>query len=142
MPEVRLVKEPSNFKKANIKSSSNAMEVFREIWEEGTIGVNESMYALFLNRANNTLGWYLLSKGGTSGTVLDLKMLFKSALDVLASSFILCHNHPSGNTQPSEADEKITKKAKSVGELLDIKLLDHLILTEDSYMSFADEGRI
>ncbi len=83
-----------------------------------------------------------ISEGGTSGTVVDPKKIFKMGLLRQASSIILCHNHPSGNLKPSEADIKITKKIKEAGDIMDIKVLDHIIVSETSYYSFADEGII
>ena len=83
-----------------------------------------------------------ISKGGISGTVVDNRLIFRQALQHYASSIILAHNHPSGNLKPSQADIRITKKIKQAGEFMDIKLLDHLIITSSSYYSFGDEGMI
>jgi DNA repair protein RadC len=102
--------------------------------------LREEFYILLLNRANRIYGYYLLSQGGTSGTVVDPKLIFSIALKCNAHGIILAHNHPSGNTKPSEADIQITKKVKEGGKLLEIDVLDHIILTSDSYLSFADEG--
>jgi DNA repair protein RadC len=88
------------------------------------------------------LGVMSISKGGVSGTVVDPKLVFSGALKALACSIILSHSHPSGNTKPSQADIAITKRLKQGGELLDIGILDHLIITPDAYYSFADEGLI
>jgi DNA repair protein RadC len=95
-----------------------------------------------LNRANKVLGKFKVSQGGLSGTVIDTRIILKKALDNLASSIIICHNHPSGNKQPSNADVKITEKLKKAAEMLEIKLLDHIIIADKSYFSFADEGLI
>ena len=100
------------------------------------------MYAVFLNRANHVLGYLLVSKGGISGTVVDVRIIMQAALRSNSSSIILCHNHPSGNTQPSREDIKVTEKVKDAAKLLDISLLDHLILTSEKYLSMADEGLI
>ena len=81
-----------------------------------------------------------ISMGGVAGTVVDAKVIFKKALEVLASSMILCHNHPSGNLKPSQADLDITRKLKKAGENLEISVLDHLIISERGFYSFADEG--
>ena len=81
-----------------------------------------------------------LSKGGITGTLVDVRLALKKALELGATSIILCHNHPSGNLNPSSADKQLTQKLKAAGESLDIKILDHLIVTERSYFSFADEG--
>jgi len=81
-----------------------------------------------------------VSKGGLTATIVDVRLLFKSALELAAIGVIVCHNHPSGKLQPSNADKQITQKIKNAGETLDIKLLDHLIVTEKDYFSFADES--
>jgi DNA repair protein RadC len=103
---------------------------------------HEEFWLLMLNRANRVLGRYKVSQGGLSGTVIDTRIILKKALDNLASSIIICHNHPSGNKQPSDSDVKITKKLKKAAEMLEIKLLDHVIIADKSYFSFADEGLI
>jgi DNA repair protein RadC len=102
----------------------------------------EAFWVLLLNRANRVIRKVNISEGGISGTVADPKKIFKMALDQNASSIILCHNHPSGNIQPSEADIRLTRKLKDAGLLLDLPVLDHLILGGDAYFSFADEGMI
>ena len=100
----------------------------------------EEFWVLLLNRANKLTGRIPVSTGGVSGTVADPKIIFKPALEALASSVILVHNHPSGNLKPSDADMKLTRKLKAAGELLEIAVLDHLIFSDDGYFSFADEG--
>jgi len=102
----------------------------------------EEFWVLFLDRANKVIGNSKISQGGVSGTVVDPKVLFKQAIEHLASGIILCHNHPSGNLKPSEADIKLTKKLRSAGDTLDIPVLDHLIVTEEGYFSFADESML
>jgi DNA repair protein RadC len=102
--------------------------------------LKEEFYILLLNRANRVKGWYKVSEGGTAGTVVDPKLIFSTALKCHASSIILSHNHPSGNVKPSEEDLKLTKKLTEGGKLLEIAVLDHLILTSEEYLSFADEG--
>ncbi|WP_420581753.1 RadC family protein [Reichenbachiella sp.] len=101
---------------------------------------HEQFWVLYLNRANQIIKPELISAGGVSGTVVDAKLVFKKALDVLASNVILAHNHPSGNLQPSTQDVQLTKKMKSAGQTLDIPVLDHIIFTDDGYFSFADES--
>ncbi|WP_317168263.1 JAB domain-containing protein [Pontibacter pamirensis] len=100
----------------------------------------EQFKVMLLNRANKVLGIYETSTGGVAGTVADPKLIFVAALKACASSIVLCHNHPSGNLKPSAADLQLTKKIKQGGELLDIAVLDHIILTSESYYSLADEG--
>jgi len=99
---------------------------------------------LLLNRANKVLGITTISEGGLSGTVTDIRLIFQYAIKGNASGIIVAHNHPSGNQNPSESDLKITQKIKEAGNLLDIQLLDHIILTPESeiYRSLADEGQI
>ncbi|MEO7976294.1 DNA repair protein RadC [Flavobacterium sp.] len=101
---------------------------------------HEEFWVLFLNNSNKVISKSQLSKGGISGTIVDVRLVFKMALENGATALILCHNHPSGTLQPSEADKQITKKLKLAGESLDVKVLDHLIITETKYYSFADEG--
>lgn len=100
----------------------------------------EEFWILMLNRANKIIGEAQISDGGVAGTVADPKRIFKTALDNSASSIILCHNHPSGSTNPSDADKQLTRKINEAGKLLDISVLDHLIITDNGYFSFADEG--
>jgi DNA repair protein RadC len=98
------------------------------------------MYILLLDRSHHTIGYAKISQGGVSGTVVDTRIVAKFAIDSLASGIILAHNHPSGNLKPSNADETITNKIKTGLGYFDIQVLDHIIVTEDAYTSFADEG--
>lgn len=124
----------------HISSSKDTHEIFRNNWTPGMMEHHEELKVMLLNRANRVLGIYTAGKGGIAGVVCDPKMVFQAAILANASSIILAHNHPSGNLKPSQADRNLTKKLKAAAELLDIELLDHLILTEESYFSFADEG--
>jgi DNA repair protein RadC len=101
---------------------------------------NEEFWMLILNRANKLISKEPVSKGGINATLVDARMIFKPAILQNASSIILAHNHPSGNLKPSEEDIKLTKKLKDAGKLLDINVIDHLIIAENNYFSFADEG--
>lgn len=103
---------------------------------------HEEFWVLMLNRSNQVIAKNKVSQGGLSGTVIDVRLILKSAIDHLASSIILCHNHPSGNVQPSDADTKVTKKMSEAGRIMDIPVLDHIIVTDGSYFSYADEGMI
>lgn len=103
---------------------------------------HEEFWLLLLDRANQFIKEYQLSKGGVSGTVVDCKLIFKKAIEHTASSVILCHNHPSGNVKPSAADISLTRKIKQAGILLDIAVLDHIVIAADKYYSFADENMI
>jgi DNA repair protein RadC len=101
---------------------------------------HEEFWILFLNRSNRVINRMKLSQGGVSGTVTDVRMVMKRAIENLASGIIVCHNHPSGNLSPSESDTRITQKIKEAGTMMDIQLLDHLIITDRDYYSFADNG--
>lgn len=122
-----------------ISRSRDAYEIFRS-----TIGDRpyEEFWIILLNKANKVLQKCNISEGGISGTVVDPKKIFKISLDHHASSIILGHNHPSGVVTPSEADNRITKKIRDAGTLLDVAVLDHLIIGEDNYYSYADEGTL
>jgi DNA repair protein RadC len=101
---------------------------------------HEEFWILFLNRSNKVINRMKLSQGGISGTVTDVRIVMKRAIEYLASGIIVCHNHPSGNLNPSESDTRITQKIKEAGNIMDIQLLDHLIISEKEYYSFADNG--
>lgn len=130
-------KETISTKRITITCSQDAYDAIKpELWDLP----HEEFWLLMLNRANQVIRKERCSAGGMAGTVTDPKIIFKAALEYRASSLILVHNHPSGNTKPSEADLRITKKLKEAGALLDIPVLDHLIFTDSGYYSFADEG--
>lgn len=125
--------------KTPVKSSETVYRLFHPLLGDLE---HEEFWLLMLNRANRVIGRYKVSQGGLSGTVIDTRIILKKALDKLASSIIVCHNHPSGNNQPSDADVKITEKLKKAAHMFEIKLLDHVIIADKSYFSFADEGLI
>lgn len=120
-----------------IACSRDAFEIFHSVLGDQPY---EEFWVILLNKANKVIRKCSISEGGVSGTVVDPKKIFKIALDHHASSIILGHNHPSGNIQPSEADKKITKKIRDAGIMLDVAVLDHLIIGDGKYYSFADEG--
>ncbi|WP_428231374.1 RadC family protein [Flavobacterium sp.] len=120
-----------------IVSSKMVFEIMQPIIGELP---HEEFWVLFLNNSNKVISKSKLSTGGITGTIVDVRLVFKLALESGATSLILCHNHPSGNLQPSEADKEITKKLTLAGKSLDVKVLDHLIITETKYYSFVDEG--
>lgn len=103
---------------------------------------HEEFWVLLLNRANRVIDTLRVSQGGTAATVVDVKLIMRSALQQLASALILCHNHPSNNLTPSAADDKVTAKIKAAAALFDIAVLDHIIVGEEGYFSYADEGRL
>lgn len=120
-----------------VSGSRDVFEIFRPDLADANY---ESFWVLLLNRANRVIRKISISEGGVSGTVADPKKIFKLALEFNASSLILCHNHPSGNVQPSEADIRLTKRMKQSGDMLELSVLDHLIIGNETYFSFADEG--
>lgn len=123
-----------------ITSSKSAYELIIANWNMNTIQLQEEFKALFLNRANNVLGIYHMSKGGVAGTVVDVKLILAAALKSNASAIIIAHNHPSGNLNSSSQDRALTKKIKKATSYLDLDLLDHLIITKQGYFSFVDAG--
>lgn len=120
-----------------IKGSRDAADYLRP--EIGDLAYEE-FWVLFLNRQNKVIDKRKLSQGGMTGTVIDVRMVLKLALEKHATSMILCHNHPSGNLDPSDADRKITRQMKEAAALMEIPVIDHLIVTQAGYFSFADEG--
>jgi len=130
-------KESDVLKKAKVTSSSDAYHAIRPYLMDLS---HEQFWVLLLNRANEVIRPFQVSIGGVAGTVADPKIIFKSAIEYLASAIILVHNHPSGNLTPSQADKDLTKKVKEAGRLLDIPILDHLIFGDNGYYSFADQG--
>lgn len=129
-----------NSERPQIHTSRESCQLLRQYWDTNKIDLQEEFKVLLLNRANRVLGIYPLSTGGITGTVADVRLVLVAALKAMASSIILSHNHPSGSTIPSRADEELTMKIKEAASLHDIKVLDHLILTSEDYFSFADEG--
>lgn len=130
-------KESYSLKKVKITSSRGVYELMKpELMDLAY----EAFWVILLNRANQVIKKQHISTGGVSGTVADPKIIFKAALENLASAIILVHNHPSGNLKPSQADLNLTNKVKNAGALLEIPVLDHLIFTDEGYLSFADEG--
>jgi DNA repair protein RadC len=143
LAEIEVTYKPSNIavSPGKITSSRDAAEIFRNFFQS-FMEYREAFYVLYLNRANKPIGIYQLGIGGHTATVADPKMALQVALKSHACGMILAHNHPSGNTQPSEMDINLTKKIKNACSFFDINLLDHVILTEDSFFSFADQGKI
>jgi DNA repair protein RadC len=123
--------------KKSIKTSQDAFEMIKSTLQDLTY---EEFWIYTLTQKNNVIGAYKISEGGITGTVVDSRKIFKMALDDKATGMILFHNHPSGNVKPSEADNKITKQLKEAGKLLDINVMDHIIVAETNYFSYADEG--
>ena len=126
--------------KDKVCSGKQAFELILNSWNKGSLELQEEFKVLLLNRANEVLGLYSMSKGGVSGTIVDVKLLFAVSLKCNASSIIIAHNHPSGNLKPSDADISLTNNIKRCSELLDISLLDHLIITKNGFYSFSENS--
>lgn len=123
-----------------IDSSMKAFNVLQSSWNNDKIELLEEFKIVILNRANHVLGITQISQGGVSGTLADPKIIFATALKACASGIILAHNHPSGSCRPSDADITLTKKMVTIGKLLEIPVIDHIIICTEKYFSFLDEG--
>jgi DNA repair protein RadC len=134
-----LRKNQTEFSKTLITSSGDSASFIRQFYQ-GDIEIYESFFLLLLNQQNYTIGYAKISQGGITSTVVDVRIIAKYTVDSLATSIILAHNHPSGSLRPSEQDILLTKKVKDAMTLFDVRVLDHIILTEDSFYSFADNS--
>ncbi len=138
--------ELGNRKRASIAVQREKISCSRDAYNllVSIIGDNvyEEFWILMLNRANKIISWKCISEGGISGTVADPRKIFKTAIEHNAASIILSHNHPSGSLKPSDADIKLTRKLKDAGILLDLPVIDHLIIGDENYYSFADQGEL
>ncbi|MFC2086777.1 DNA repair protein RadC [Bacteroidota bacterium] len=123
--------------KQQITSSKDIFQLFHPVLGDLPY---EEFWVVLLNRSNRIIEKFKLSQGGVSGTVMDVRIILKNAIEKLASAIIICHNHPSGNLTPSEADKNITRKLKSASEIMEIKLLDHIIVSDNGFLSFSDDG--
>ena len=140
--EIELSYKPSIANKPIIASSYDAYLVLKEFYPKETIHLQECFIVAYLNRFNRILGVLILSKGGITGTFADIRLVFGTALKAAASGIIISHNHPSGNLKPSNVDLTLTEKMVDAGKLLDIRLLDHIIISPDyEYLSLTDEGK-
>ena len=144
LPELRIKVErkEGDGQVYQVKSSNDAANYFRTIFNADTILWTEESAMICLNRANEVIGYFKVSSGGTASTIMDAKVIFTQALQSGAHSIILAHNHPSGNRTPSDNDIKLTKQMVKGAQLLDMRVLDHIILTDKSHTSMADEGYI
>ena len=138
--EIKVSYSNKNKEKVKVISSQSVFELVINNWDLGIIEFQEEVKVVLLNRANVVLGIYEMSKGGISGTVVDIRIILAVALKSSASGIILVHNHPSGNLEPSDVDKHITTKLKQACSYLDIALLDHLIISKEGYYSFTDTG--
>lgn len=130
-------KETPALQRNRIATSRDAAAILQPLLADHP---HEEFWLLFLNRNNLLLGKHALSSGGVTGTVVDPKLIFRAALENRATSIVLCHNHPSGNLKPSEEDIRLTRKLTEAGRLMEIQVIDHLIVSQHGFYSFADEG--
>jgi DNA repair protein RadC len=142
LPKIKIKVSVSRGEQHTITSSDDVAKVCRSIFSADTINWTEEMLVICLNRANVVIGYHKVSSGGFSGTVCDPKVVLTIALQCAASSIILTHNHPSGNLKPSDNDIRVTKKIQDACALLDLKLLDHVIITDDNHYSMLENGNI
>ncbi|MEG0407688.1 MAG: JAB domain-containing protein [Bacilli bacterium] len=140
--EIQVSYYPRLIQSQKITSSSDAVEIIRKAWDKRTIEMQEEVKLLLLNQSNTVLGIYNLSKGGINSSLVDVRLILSVALKCLATALILIHNHPSGNLNPSKSDLDIVKKLNESCKLFDITLLDSIIITKESYMSFGDDGML
>ena len=138
--EIEITYKPQKYSVGVVANSLQAEAVFRNFWNADTIEYFEEFKVMYLDRMRHVLGVYTHTQGVLAGTMCDGRMIFQGALKANAHSIILAHNHPSGNLEPSEMDKELTRKLREAGKLLDIPIVDHLILTESGYVSFADNG--
>ena len=123
-----------------VSTATDAYKLFLQHWDKNKIGFIEQFKTMFLNRSNRVLGIYEVSTGGIAGTFVDPKLVFTAALKSNASAIVLCHNHPSGKVTPSYADKQLTEKLVAGGCFLDLQVAEHLIISEEGFFSFAEEG--
>lgn len=138
--EIQVAYYPCKMFETSLNESSDVIEAIRTIWDNRMIEMQEEVKIIFVNSSNTVIGFYSLSKGGITSSLVDIRLILSVALKCLATGLILVHNHPSGNLNPSSADLAIVKKLKTACKLLDIALLDSIIITKESYTSFNDEG--
>ncbi|MEM9388828.1 MAG: JAB domain-containing protein [Bacteroidota bacterium] len=142
VPEIKLRYNKGSRVLGNVKSSDDAADFIRAQYKKGTIEAQESFNVIYLNNKNSILGYYEHSKGGLTSTLVDTRLIFAVALKSLSTGIILSHNHPSGKLKPSKSDIRITNNLKWVGNLHNIEILDHIIITKDGHYSFADENML
>jgi len=131
---------PSDRLKVN--DSKDSVKIFRQLWNPDTLELQEHFGVLLLNNSNRAMGFYPLSSGGMTSTIIDVRLILIAALNASAVGIIACHNHPSGIIYPSVSDRELTEKIRKAAELLDLQFLDHIILTKENYFSFADNGEL
>ncbi|WP_281980483.1 JAB domain-containing protein [Tenacibaculum mesophilum] len=129
-------------RKIKVTGADSAHKTLRKMWDTNLLNIQEQFCVLFLNNSNEVVGFRCLSSGTLTASLVDFKILFGLACKSLSSAIIIAHNHPSGKLQPSQGDINVTKKIKEAGNMLDIKLLDHIILTQNDYYSLNDNHLI
>jgi DNA repair protein RadC len=144
LPKLKLTIENPfpNADRITVRCADDAVNIFRDIWEPDTMDLYESVYILFLNRASRVIGFNKHSIGSISGSIIDVRLVFATALLSASTSIIVGHNHPSGNLNPSSADEHITKLLTESGTILHSPRRDHIIITSDSFFSFGNQGML
>lgn len=140
LPELTIRYKKGDFIASTIKTSQDAADLLRSVFDADLLEFREEMILILINRANRPLGFVKISSGGMTSTVCDPRIVFGVALRSGATGLLLAHNHPSGNLHPSKQDLELTKTLVEGGKLLDIQLMDHIIITAESYYSFADHG--
>ncbi len=138
---VTLKRQKSDLYKAKISNSQDSAKYARQFYHED-LTIYESVFIMCLNQRHNVIGYAKISQGGICSTIIDVRLICKYAIDTQSSAIIVVHNHPSGNLNPSNADKEITVKIKNALSFFDISLLDHVIITEDSYYSFSDDNKL
>lgn len=142
IPQVRLSYVGDSGVKPKVISSADCSKIFRETYLPGEIEFQEDFKVLYLNQANEVLGVHTVSKGGIASTIVDSRIVFTGALLAHAVAIVCCHNHPSGNTKPSTQDDNLTRNLAAGAKTLDIRFLDHIIITSNGYYSYNDEGKL
>ena len=143
VPEMK-VRYNKSYKRflGKVTSSKDTADFIRKLYKRGSLELQEQFIVLYLNTRNEIIGYYKHTDGGIDRAIVDVRIILGTALKSLATAIIVAHNHPSGNTQPSQADKELTKVIKDSATVMQIRFLDHLIITKKEYSSFADEGLI
>ena len=142
MSEITLKYKASGIVTTQIKGSDDSYKLLKQMYDEDTLDYCESSIVIYFNQANRSIGWQKLSQGGISGTVVDVRMILVTALNCGATGIIVSHNHPSGALKASEQDDTLTKKLNEACKIMDLRLLDHVIVTSKGYYSYVDEGKL
>jgi DNA repair protein RadC len=142
LSEIQIKYNPKvpTLQRPRITNSQDANNQLRLLMDEKQLNIREESAVLFLNRGNRVIGGFKVSSRGLTGTVMDIRLILAVALKCLATEIVIAHTHPSGQLVPSQADKELTNRFKTAAECMDIRVYDHLIITEDSYFSFADDG--